>query len=372
MFSTIFKNNFKYQNEKVNKIQKELDKIYNILIKEKSKEKEALTLLDELIYDKIKLRDIPQSLTLDGSFILTFSKFWMIIILTTLPQIEELYDKVNKFIELINISFFQDLNEKNEYRKFFEDLCEEFFTDDDAINAINQNKNLKKKLTKSDNHIEIRKHYIYLLNKPFSFENNFSVECKLNGKKEINNLDNKVENNIIETINSFNDVSKNEKKNINNDIQIKKSENDCQKEESEEEEEKENKKNNKKKKLKSIRNKKKMNKDKKNPKKKKINKNQSEPIKIKNKKYNNISLSEELSNSFLKELEDMKKKKTKKQNKNNNSNEGIENNNNSIFHSNSSKSFDEGNYVNLDSNQLNHLNDLFNCSINDLDFSTEL
>ena len=146
MFSTIFKNNFKYQNEKVNKIQKELDKIYNILIKEKSKEKEALTLLDELIYDKIKLRDIPQSLTLDGSFILTFSKFWMIIILTTLPQIEELYDKVNKFIELINISFFQDLNEKNEYRKFFEDLCEEFFTDDDAINAINQNKNLKKKL----------------------------------------------------------------------------------------------------------------------------------------------------------------------------------------------------------------------------------
>ena len=33
---------------------------------------------------------------------------------------------------------------------------------------------------------------------------------------------------------------------------------------------------------------------------------------------------------------------------------------------------DEGNYVNLDSNQLNHLNDLFNCSINDLDFSTEL
>ena len=42
MFSEIFKHNFKYQKEKVQKVQKELNKIYEILINDKSKEKEAL------------------------------------------------------------------------------------------------------------------------------------------------------------------------------------------------------------------------------------------------------------------------------------------------------------------------------------------
>ena len=372
MFSTIFKKNFKSQNEKAKIIQAELNKIYEILLKDKSKEKEALLLLDELICGKIKLSDIPQSLNLEGSFILTFSKFWMIIIITTLQQIENLYDKVDKFIELINISLFQNLNEKNEYRKFFEDLCEEFFTDSNAINAINKNEILKKKLNKNNTHFEIKNHYVYLLNKPFSFENNFREENKLNETKEVKNEENKDKNKIKETINSFNHITKEENKNINdNNSQIEKSETSSQNEESEDEKEKTIKKENKKyNKLKAKKIKKKNNKLKTIPNKKvnkanKKRKNKSTSLPKNNmKKDKKLSLSEEMTDSFLKELRNMKKKQNK--DTNNNSNEEIENEDSSLFNSNS---FNYENFVDFDSNQIN---DLEFCSSNDLEDSTEI
>lgn len=373
MFSEIFKHNFKYQKEKVQKVQKELNKIYEILINDKSKEKEALSLLDDLIYKKIKLSNIPQSLNLDGSFILTFSKFWMIIILTTLPQIKKLYDKVNKFIELINISLYHELNEKNEYRKFFEDKCEELFSDNNAIKAINRNNELKKKLNKKSAHFEIKNHYIYLLNKPFSFENKFSEENKISEMKETKNKENKDKNKREETIYSFNDITKEEKENVNDNNS--QNENNARTEESEDEKEKKNKKENKKKKLNLKKTKKKKNKfknnsDKKenNPTKKRKSINKSVSLsKNKNKKEKNIDLSKELSDSFLKELENIKKNQNI--DKINNSNKQIENEDNTIFHSNSSKYFDIGNNINFDSNQIS---DLLSCSYNDIDSSTEM
>ena len=377
MFSTIFKKNFKSQNEKAKIIQAELNKIYEILLKDKSKEKEALSLLDELICEKIKLSDIPQSLNSEGSFILTFSKFWMIIIITTLQQIENLYDKVDKFIELINISLFQNLNEKNEYRKFFEDLCEEFFTDSNAINAINKNEILKKKLNKNNSHFEIKNHYVYLLNKPFSFENNFREENKLNETKEVKNEENKDKNKIKETINSFNHITKEENKNINdNNSQIEKSETSSQNEESEDNKEKtikkENKKFNKLKakkiKKKNIKHKtipnKKVNND--NKKRKKKNKSISLP-KNNKKKDKKFSLLEEMTDSFSKELQNMKKKQNK--DINNNSNEEIENEDRNLLNSNSFNYENLENFVDFDSNQIN---DLLFCSSKDLEFSTEI
>ena len=215
MLSSLVKDNLVNDQENREKIQKDLNKIYELLTNEKSKKDEALNLLDELIYEKINLEEIPQSLNLQGCLIMTFSKFWMIIILTSLNQIKLKNDKIKKLIELTNISFYQDLNERNEYKSFFEDLCEELISDKIAFDAINLNNHLKNKLKNENDHLEIKKHYIYLLNKPYCFQNEFNSENKFDEKNK-----NEDENNKNETINTIKEISKkiNKKKkdNINN------------------------------------------------------------------------------------------------------------------------------------------------------------
>ena len=163
MLSSLVKDNLLDNQKNREKIQKVLNKIYELLTNKKSKKDEALNLLDDLIYEKINLEEIPQSLNLQGCLIMTFSKFWMIIILSSLNQMKFKDDKIKKLIELVNISFYQDLNERNEYKSFFEDLCEELISDKIAFDAINLNNHLKNKLKNKNDHLEIKKHYITLM-----------------------------------------------------------------------------------------------------------------------------------------------------------------------------------------------------------------
>ena len=103
MLSSIIKENLNFQNENINKIQKTLNQIYEML--KSKKEKEAIKIFNNFISQKIKLNDIPLSLNLEGSLIMTFSKFWMIIILTSLSQLKNTNDKIKNLINLVNISF---------------------------------------------------------------------------------------------------------------------------------------------------------------------------------------------------------------------------------------------------------------------------
>lgn len=209
MLNSIIKKNINLEKEKTEKIQKELNEIYKILTSSQSKEKRALELLDKLLYKKVILNDIPQSLNIEGCMIMTFSKFWMTIIFINLNQLKKKEDKINKFLELVNFSLYHNLNEKDEYKKFFDELCEEYFDDKIAFNAINLNPYLENKLTIYD-HIEIKKHYVYLLNNPFSFE---AFPIRINDTNKRKNIENEEKE---ETIKSFNKLSK-ELKNLKGD-----------------------------------------------------------------------------------------------------------------------------------------------------------
>ena len=206
MLSSIIKENLNFQNENINKIQKTLNQIYEML--KSKKEKEAIKIFNNFISQKIKLNDIPLSLNLEGSLIMTFSKFWMIIILTSLSQLKNTNDKIKNLINLVNISFNYDLNERKEYKDFYDNLCEEYIKDKIAFNAINLNPYLENKLNQINDHLEIKKNYIYLLNKPHSFDNNFNYEIKLKSKEKIDNQENEDDDKKVETINSLKKISK--------------------------------------------------------------------------------------------------------------------------------------------------------------------
>ena len=206
MLSSIIKENLNFQNENINKIQKTLNQIYEML--KSKKEKEAIKIFNNFISQKIKLNDIPLSLNLEGSLIMTFSKFWMIIILTSLSQLKNTNDKIKNLINLVNISFNYDLNERKEYKDFYDNLCEEYIKDKIAFNAINLNPYFENKLNQTNDHLEIKKNYIYLLNKPHSFDNNFNYEIKLKSKEKIDNQENEDDDKKVETINSLKKISK--------------------------------------------------------------------------------------------------------------------------------------------------------------------
>ena len=212
MLNSIIKKNINLEKEKTEKIQKELNEIYKLLTSSQSKEKRALELLDKLLYKKVILNDIPQSLNIEGCMIMTFSKFWMIIILINLNQLKKKDDKIYKFLELVNFSLYHNLNEKDEYKKFFYKLCEEYFDDNIAFNAINLNPYLENKLTIYD-HIEIKKHYVYLLNNPFS-EKEATIKSFNNLSKELKNLKGDCLNNKNKESENKKD-NKDEKENMN-------------------------------------------------------------------------------------------------------------------------------------------------------------
>ena len=205
MFSSIIKENLNSQKDEVNNIQKTLNQIYEMLTSKK--EKEGIKIFENFIEDKIKLKNIPQSLNSTGTLIMTFSKFWMIMILISLSQLKNKDEKIKNLIYLVNISLYYDLNEKEEYKDFYDNLCGKYIDDKIALKSINLNPYLENKLNNINDHLEIKKHYMYLLNKPHYFEKYFDFESKLKSKEHRDNV--KIEDKkILETVNSVKKLSK--------------------------------------------------------------------------------------------------------------------------------------------------------------------
>ena len=144
-----------------------LDSIFEKLLKNKDEEN-TLKKLEQLIKSKIDIKNlIPYSKSFEGENILTLSKFWMVLILIKITQGRKHQED---FLTLVNSSLTHDLNEYEEYRAFFDDQCEQLFTDEEAIVRINKNPRMENKLEKPSKHEEVRSNYIYLLFRPEYFK----------------------------------------------------------------------------------------------------------------------------------------------------------------------------------------------------------
>lgn len=144
-----------------------LDLIFKKLTQNREEEK-WLKKLDQLIKSKIDIQSLlPSSKSFEGENLLTLSKLWMILILIKITRGSK---QKEEFLTLVNSSLTHDLNEYEEYRQFFEDQCEQLFSDQEAIIRINKNPKMEKKLEKPSKHEEVRANYIYLLFKPDYFK----------------------------------------------------------------------------------------------------------------------------------------------------------------------------------------------------------
>ena len=144
-----------------------LDTIYKKLSKNKTDEK-SLKKFEQLMKSKVDFKNlIPSSKSFEGENLLTLSKLWMILILLKINKGKK---QQQDFLTLVNSSLTRDLNEYEEYRQFYEDQCEQLFSDEEAINLINKNPRKEKKLEKPSSHEEARNNYIYLLYRPEYFK----------------------------------------------------------------------------------------------------------------------------------------------------------------------------------------------------------
>jgi hypothetical protein len=110
---------------------------------------------------------IPSSKSFESENLLTLSKLWMILILLKINKGKK---QQQDFLTLVNSSLTRDLNEYEEYRQFYEDQCEQLFSDEEAITLINKNPRKEEKLEKPLSHEEARNNYIYLLYRPEYFK----------------------------------------------------------------------------------------------------------------------------------------------------------------------------------------------------------
>ena len=144
-----------------------LDTIYKKLSKNKTDEK-SLKKFEQLMKSKVDFKNlIPSSKSFEGENLLTLSKLWMILILLKINKGKK---QQQDFLTLVNSSLTRDLNEYEEYRQFYEDQCEQLFSDEEAITLINKNPRKEKKLEKPLSHEEARNNYIYLLYRPEYFK----------------------------------------------------------------------------------------------------------------------------------------------------------------------------------------------------------
>ena len=144
-----------------------LDTLYKKLSKNKSDEK-SLKKFEQLMKSKVDFKNlIPSSKSFEGENLLTLSKLWMILILLKINKGKK---QQQDFLTLVNSSLTRDLNEYEEYRQFYEDQCEQLFSDEEAITLINKNPRKEKKLEKPSSHEEARNNYIYLLYRPEYFK----------------------------------------------------------------------------------------------------------------------------------------------------------------------------------------------------------
>lgn len=158
--------NYSNFSKNLQKDDSQLDSIFRKLKKDRE-DKNTLKKFEQILKSKIDIKNLlPCSKSFQGENIMTLSKFWMILILLKITK-----GKIQQedFLTLVNSSLTHDLNEYEEYRQFFEDQCEQMFSDEEAITIINSNPRAEKKLTKPSEHEEIRDNYIYLLYRPDYF-----------------------------------------------------------------------------------------------------------------------------------------------------------------------------------------------------------
>ena len=159
--------NYSNYDKNLKKEEEILDSIFQNLTKNRE-EKKSLKKLEQLIKSKLDIKNLlPCSKSFEGANLLTLSKFWMILILIKITKGKKQQDD---FLTLINSSLTHDLNEYEEYLQFFEEQCEQLFSDEEAIDRINSNPQIKTKLEKPSEHEEIRSNYIYLLFRPNYFQ----------------------------------------------------------------------------------------------------------------------------------------------------------------------------------------------------------
>ena len=159
--------NYSNYDKNLKKEEEILDSIFQNLTKNRE-EKKSLKKLEQLIKSKLDIKNLlPCSKSFEGENLLTLSKFWMILILIKITKGKKQQDD---FLTLINSSLTHDLNEYEEYLQFFEEQCEQLFSDEEAIDRINSNPQIKTKLEKPSEHEEIRSNYIYLLFRPNYFQ----------------------------------------------------------------------------------------------------------------------------------------------------------------------------------------------------------
>ena len=147
-----------------NNLKKEETQLNSIFVKlQKDKhDPNSLKKFEQIMKSKIDFKNLlPCSKSFEGENLLTLSKLWMILILL---KIKKGKSQQEDFLNLVNSSLTHDLNEYEEYRQFFEDQCEQIFTDEEAIGIINKNPRVEKKLIKPSEHEEIRNNYCNLPN----------------------------------------------------------------------------------------------------------------------------------------------------------------------------------------------------------------
>ena len=170
-------NNYSKIDKNLKKQEELLDSIYKSLLIDREDDK-ALKKLDQLLKSKLDIRNIlPISKSFEGQNILTISKFWMILILIKITKGRK---QQEDFLTIINSSLTYGLNEYEEYRKFYEEQCEQLFNDEDAIKLINNNPKKEIKFKKPISHEEIKENYLYLLYRPEFFKKiNFESISKI-------------------------------------------------------------------------------------------------------------------------------------------------------------------------------------------------
>ena len=183
------------KNKFINEMDDKLDTIYKILSLN-SRDKSAINDLNKILNNRLDISNslLPVSKSVEGEYLLTIPKMWMIIILLKLKQSK---NQINDFLTLINGSLTRDLNDLSDYKEYFKKQCELLLDDKKAIQLINKNTKNKKLLKFNASHSEVRNNYNYLLIKPDVFEKNLLWDIskikKISNRKE--KKDTKQENN---------------------------------------------------------------------------------------------------------------------------------------------------------------------------------
>lgn len=184
-------------------------------IDDKIKEQKLLSDLKKMIANYINIDDkYPKSFNEIGSIILTYPKFWILLISSSLLKFSTKYEIQKCFFDLINNSTLYNIQGRGLLKNFYMEKCKELFEDDLAIKIINSNPKKLNKLDKKVNKKIIEENYIYFLSNPFYFDSNTEqFEIKLKNKLYSNDEDdeyNEKNQNLKRITKSFSFISKKE------------------------------------------------------------------------------------------------------------------------------------------------------------------